>query len=127
MISCHPPCRSLEEISVKFCDLCSSRLKVKQFKEGGKTVLRYYCPKCNKVYDSTNFGSPEVKKEENRPIKILSDAESKIETMPTIEIECPKCNNNRSYWWLLQTRSGDEPPTQFYRCTKCGYTWRMYA
>ncbi|MGQ9782101.1 MAG: transcription factor S [Nitrososphaeria archaeon] len=68
-----------------------------------------------------------MKKEENRPIKVLSDAESKIETMPTIEIECPKCGNNKSYWWLLQTRSGDEPPTQFYRCTKCGYTWRMYA
>ncbi|MEM4865380.1 MAG: hypothetical protein QXY09_02690 [Acidilobaceae archaeon] len=27
----------------------------------------------------------------------------------------------------MQTRAADEPPTRFYRCTKCGYTWREYA
>ena len=41
--------------------------------------------------------------------------------------ECPKCKNNKAVWWLLQTRSGDEPPTQFYRCTKCAQTWREYS
>ncbi len=112
---------------MEFCEVCGSRLKVKQFKENEKTLLRYYCPHCNKVYGFTNFGVTEIKKEENTEIKILSDNESKIETMPTIEIECPKCGNNKAYWWLLQTRSGDEPPTQFYRCAKCAYTWRMYA
>ena len=40
---------------------------------------------------------------------------------------CPKCKNNQAVWWLLQTRSGDEPPTQFYRCTKCAQTWREYS
>ena len=112
---------------MKFCEVCDSRLKIKQFKEGGKTVLRYYCPRCNKVYGPVVLSSLEEKKEENKPIKVLNEKESKIDTMPTIEIECPKCGNNKAYWWLLQTRSGDEPPTQFYRCTKCGYTWRMYA
>lgn len=112
---------------MKFCEVCNSRLKIKQFKEDGKTILRYYCPRCNRVYEPIVLSSVESKKEENKPIKVLSEKESKLDTMPTIEIECPKCGNNKAYWWLLQTRSGDEPPTQFYRCTKCGYTWRMYA
>jgi hypothetical protein len=28
---------------------------------------------------------------------------------------------------MLQTRSADEATTQFYRCTKCGHTWRNYS
>ena len=59
-------------------------------------------------------------------IRVIDESEE-VKTMPTIEVECPKCGNNTAYWWLLQTRSGDEPPTQFYRCTKCGYTWRQYS
>ncbi|MCD6114052.1 MAG: transcription factor S, partial [Thermoprotei archaeon] len=40
--------------------------------------------------------------------------------------ECPKCGNREAYVWMMQTRAADEPPTRFYRCTKCGYTWREY-
>jgi transcription factor S len=37
---------------------------------------------------------------------------------------CPKCGNNQSRWWIVQTDSADEPSTQFFRCTKCKHTWR---
>ena len=46
---------------------------------------------------------------------------------PTIKIDCEKCGNDEAVWWMLQTRSADEPTTQFYRCTKCKHTWRNYA
>lgn len=39
---------------------------------------------------------------------------------------CPKCGNEDIYAWQLQTRAADEPPTTFYKCSKCGYTWREY-
>ncbi|RLG10996.1 MAG: transcription factor S, partial [Thaumarchaeota archaeon] len=39
---------------------------------------------------------------------------------------CPKCGNREAYYWAVQTRSADEPMTRFFRCTKCGYTWREY-
>ena len=57
----------------------------------------------------------------------IRDRNEGKDTMPTIEIECEKCGNNEAVWWMLQTRSADEPTTQFYRCTKCEYTWRNYA
>ncbi len=58
--------------------------------------------------------------------KALQPAEEWKDTMPVIEVECPKCKNNKAYWWTRQTRAADEPETVFYRCTKCGYTWREY-
>ena len=45
----------------------------------------------------------------------------------TIKIDCEKCGHTEAVWWMLQTRSADEPTTQFYRCTKCNHTWRNYA
>lgn len=51
--------------------------------------------------------------------------EVKAETIT--HVICPKCGNDTAYTWIVQTRSGDEGPTVFYRCTKCGYTWRVYT
>ena len=48
------------------------------------------------------------------------------EALPTIEAKCEKCGHGEAVWWMLQTRSADEPTTQFYRCTSCGHTWRNY-
>ena len=64
--------------------------------------------------------------EPNSDFLVLDENEGK-DIMPTIEIECEKCGNNKAVWWMLQTRSADEPTTQFYRCTKCEHTWRNYA
>lgn len=46
--------------------------------------------------------------------------------LPTTKKECKKCKNTAAYYWLIQTRSADEPPTQFFKCTKCKHTWREY-
>ena len=58
---------------------------------------------------------------------IIDDDEGEKDALPTIEIECEKCGHDQAVWWTLQTRSADEPTTQFYRCTKCEHTWRNYA
>jgi DNA-directed RNA polymerase subunit M len=52
--------------------------------------------------------------------------EEKIKTLPTIEVICPTCGNREAYWWLRQLRGADESEVRFFRCTKCGKTWRRY-
>lgn len=64
------------------------------------------------------------KVEEKSDVVVIEEEPS---TLPTIKVKCPKCGNDRAYWWMRQTRSADEPSTRFYRCTKCGNTWREYA
>lgn len=46
--------------------------------------------------------------------------------LPVTDKVCPKCDHAKAYYWLQQTRSADEPPTQFFRCAKCKSVWREY-
>ena len=105
---------------MKFCPKCEVRLK----KTDQSTSLS--CPKCG----HSEIQNKKIKKnqEENtKPdLNILAENEGK-ETVSTIKIDCEKCGNDEAVWWMLQTRSADEPTTQFYRCIKCNHTWRNYA
>lgn len=49
-----------------------------------------------------------------------------IKTLPTTTAICPECGNREAYWWLRQLRAADESEVRFFRCTKCGKTWREY-
>ncbi len=64
---------------------------------------------------------------EEDPDFIVYDEDDKDDVRSTTKINCPKCDHDEAVWWMLQTRSADEPTTQFYRCTKCNHTWRDYA
>lgn len=105
---------------MKFCPTCEVRLK----KNNSNSSIS--CPKCG--YSENE--SKTTKKTQDEAIKselnVLEENEGK-ETLPTIKIECEKCGNDEAVWWMLQTRSADEPTTQFYRCAKCSHTWRNYA
>ena len=59
-------------------------------------------------------------------ITIVDDEDTKIKTMPTIQIKCPNCEHNLAFWWLRQLRAADESEVRFFRCTECGHTWRQY-
>ena len=106
---------------MKFCPKCDLRLK----KNSGDSVL--ICPKCGYNEHGSINAKEEIKKQYTKSdINVIAENEGK-ETLPTIKIHCEKCGNDEAVWWMLQTRSADEPTTQFYRCIKCSYTWRNYA
>lgn len=101
-----------------FCPDCGGLLKRK--KKGDKKIL--VCKSCGAEFE----GKAKIKKEKNKKKKEINVVEKEEETMPTVEKECPKCGNEKAFFWTLQTRASDEPATKFFKCTKCGYTWRVY-
>ncbi len=45
--------------------------------------------------------------------------------LPVVHKICPKCGNEKAYWWT--GGQGDEEEVseaQFFKCKKCGYTWK---
>jgi len=113
--------------NLEFCPKCETRLVAKRKKDGKGCYLS--CPKCNyrKPADddacTTKLAAPKPKEH----LVVIGKKEQKLQTLPTTAIECPKCGNNTAYVWQVQTRGADESSTQFFRCTKCNYTFREYS
>lgn len=85
------------------------------------------CPKCGYQEGKNETQTKKVVEEETvSEFNVLEENEG-TEALPSIKIDCEKCGNDEAVWWMLQTRSADEPTTQFYRCTKCNFTWRDYS
>jgi transcription factor S len=108
-----------------------------------------FCPKCKKimtpsrangklVFTCTNSACGHVLKKVSKEATTITsksppkeDVELAVidenaESRPVVEAECRKCENTKAYFWSKQTRAGDEAETRFFRCTKCGNTWREY-
>lgn len=68
----------------------------------------------------------DVKRTESKNRKDIVIFENNEPDLPKTDKECPECGHKDAYFWLIQTRSSDEPPTQFFRCTKCRHVWREY-
>ena len=115
---------------MEFCPNCGMRLVSGREKKAKKTVFNLVCPKCG--YKKHTGDKPPVvhktiERSSQESIAIIGKAEQKLRTLPTVRIECPKCGNNTAYAWQVQTRGTDESSTQFFRCTKCNYTFREYS
>ena len=46
-------------------------------------------------------------------------------SMATDMFRCSRCGKRQCTYYELQTRSADEPMTQFVRCLNCGKQWRQ--
>jgi DNA-directed RNA polymerase subunit M len=85
------------------------------------------CKKCGYIRKIVGADQLKVNKpRKEKEITIVDDEEEKIKTLPTIQIRCPKCDNNLAFWWLRQLRAADESEVRFFRCTECSHTWRQY-
>ncbi|MEM1947324.1 MAG: transcription factor S [Candidatus Caldarchaeum sp.] len=110
---------------MEFCPECGTALK--PMKSGSKVVLG--CKKCG--YKKPLEGEKVIVKQERAAAvgkNVAAIVESEEAPLPTTsDVICPACGHNEAKWWTVQTRSADEPMTQFFRCVKCGHTWREYA
>jgi DNA-directed RNA polymerase subunit M len=97
---------------------------LKRTKDGSVFV----CTVCNcKKSTKKSANKSVVSKKPKETIVVIGKEDQKLKTNPTATVLCPKCGNNLAYTWQVQTRAGDEGATQFFRCTKCSHTFRLYT
>lgn len=107
---------------MKFCPKCGSTMKPER--KSGR--VKFVCNSCGYVEEpAEQIVISSVSSRSQKEI-VISNSNIDVSALPKTKVECPKCGNNEAYWWMIQTRSADEPPTTFYKCTKCGHTWRDY-
>ena len=100
-----------------------------------------FCPKCKSIMIymgnkavCRKCGYEKVVEEEKEVVSVAKRNEEEIpviegediKTLPTTKVVCPACGNREAYWWMRQLRAADESEVRFFRCTKCGKTWREY-
>lgn len=102
---------------MRFCPKCGSMLS-----PSGDELK---CRRCE--YTEKRGRAPFISKElmQEKEMPIIEGEERA--GLPTTKVRCSECGNNKAYWWLRQLRSADEGEVRFFRCTKCGKTWREYT
>lgn len=107
---------------MEFCDKCGSLM----FAEKKRKHTFWVCKKCG--WSKKLEGEAAITETiipEKKEVVVMKKVEE--EELPKTKIICPKCGHNEAYWYMQQTRGADEPPTLFYTCVKCGYSWRSYG
>jgi len=115
---------------MEFCPKCGMRLTPAQKKKGSKGTVALSCPKCGYKKRAVHKVVATPKVIEHGPqerVVVIGKEAQKLRTLPTVRVACPKCGNMLAYVWQVQTRGSDESSTQFFRCTKCNYTFREYS
>eukprot|EP00392_Amoebophrya_sp_AT5.2_P012887 g12994.t1 len=100
-----------------FCPWCSSLLLVDNLRS------RLVCQTClyTFVYTTKHYKKTEFTNKTVADVLGGPDAWKDVEKMQT---QCPGCGHGYAYFRQMQTRSADEPMTIFYKCEKCGHSWK---
>lgn len=103
-----------------FCPKCHSILKPEQRKSG--KVLVCGCGYVNESNEGMTFR--EKVKPSTSKVEVVSEERS---VLPKTKATCSSCGHETAFFWMVQTRAGDEPETKFLRCERCKHTWRDYS
>ena len=108
---------------MEFCPNCGKRL----IYTPGKG---YQCPTCDYTQTTPrgdSSGEPmAITKKAASPILIVDAEETSLQTLPTITVNCPRCNNSKAVYWTHAVGTDDEVELiQLFRCTQCGHRWRQ--
>jgi transcription factor S len=103
---------------MEFCPKCGAILIQKRKNDG--------CSRCNYSSKSKVKIKTTEKIGKKREIAVVKEKDRDVH--PIISEKCKKCGNDKAYFWTVQTRSGDEAETKFFKCIdiKCNHTWREY-
>ncbi len=114
-------------MEVRFCPRCGSLMVPRNI--DGRMV--WVCPSCGYREEAGGDTAQltvlrhQIKHDVKERI-IVIDQSKRPEALPKTRAICPRCGYHEAYYWVVQTRKADEPPTRFFKCVRCGYTWREY-
>ena len=112
---------------MQFCDECGSLLYPSRDKKGKQVFICRSCGYKKNVDEEKSSENYRIGgKIEHSETDFTAVIEEEINILGVVNEECEKCGNLKAHYWHVQTRSGDEAMTTFYRCTKCKHTWREY-
>jgi DNA-directed RNA polymerase III subunit RPC11 len=106
---------------LSFCPNCANVLVI----EEGASCFRFACNTCPFIQNI----SGKMTSRKYCKLKEIDDVlggAAAWENVNSTEETCPKCGNSRAYFMQIQTRSADEPMTNFFKCCnhQCGHRWR---
>ncbi len=120
-----------DEKRMDFCAECGSRLKPVKVNSGSQVLIMLSCTKCGQkkpeVDSNLKLNGKFIEHDPKQLVAVIGREEQALTTLPTIQIDCPRCSNNTANVWQVQTRGSDESSTQFLRCLRCGFTFREYT
>ena len=115
---------------MEFCAECGSRLVPKKVNSGKQALVMLVCTKCEfkkqELNDNVKVSTKIIEHNPKQFVAVIGK-EEQLSTLPTVRIDCPRCENNTANVWQVQTRGSDESSTQFFRCLRCGFTFREYT
>jgi len=94
---------------MEFCPKCGAILMMKTKKFG--------CPRCSYTAKGKVDMTMKEKIEKQPEVAVINEKQGEV--YPITDFDCEKCGNSKAYFWIRQMRSGDEPESKFYKCTKC--------
>lgn len=99
-------------------------IKSKDYFIKNKGVVPHAVPYL-KPYDLNPIIWKDIKEKEDAKFESMGKPKDRGTIVDGI-FKCGKCHNTKIKWYQEQTRSADEPATNFYQCKNqnCGHRWR---
>ena len=89
-------------------------------------LLHLCCKTCPYSYSigGTFWSKTDVPIRNKKRVDDVLGGDDAWKNVDTTRSRCPKCSHDVAYFLMVQTRSADEPMTQFFRCVECANQWK---
>jgi DNA-directed RNA polymerase III subunit RPC11 len=108
-----------------FCPFCGTLLLL----DRSEVAMRYMCTTCSYRLPVRSILTKTTTFEKSHKRLVVADDEDELlKGAQTCATKCESgnaCMGDKAYFVQHQLRSADEAATTFYKCTTCGFRWRV--